>query len=283
MKTLLLFDFNNVLYKGVHVCKELTYDGRFTGGLYNMLITVVKRVEETNPDLILFCTDSPPYYRSLDFQGYKGDRKKQVDEELIMRVKESKMYCEELLSLLHIPLLRVNGYEADDLMAGVCEEYEKGWKKVIVSNDDDLVQLFRYEGVRLMRGNHMYTYENFKEEYPDVSLDTWELVLAMAGTHNGIPGLKKIGIKTAIKIVKDEKRFKKLMLEGDNYQKVNLWRKLIHLPYANITFTFPPPTPPSFNKRKFIRFLQGYGIECTLKMEEVLGRFAYKKQLVSVQ
>lgn len=262
MEKILIFDFNNLLYKSVHVGKNIIFNEKVVGGLYTFVTSLAKKINDVKPNYILFCTDSPPYKRSEDFSAYKSDRIK--DAEFSKKLQESREYCTDFLALLHINIFRVKGFEADDLIAYLCKHYTD-YEKIIVSSDTDFFQLFKHNNVKLLRGDTFYTHEDFKSEYPNLSFEDFEWVLALAGTHNGIPGIPRIGIKTAIKIVKDVQRFAQLMSDKEVFDKVSLYRSLVKLPYKSEIFSIPPLTY-AFNRVQIIQYLNRFGIELTNNM-----------------
>lgn len=253
--SLLLFDYNNLLFKGVNVHKTYTFGGRFTGGIYGFVNQLCKNINQFSPSHILVCTDKPPYIRKDLYPDYKSNRIK--DEEIYNKIKESRILIDEFLKVTNIPYWTVEGFEADDLFAVACKEYSKVFEDIIiVSNDDDLYQLLEYSNIKIKMNDSIYTLDDFSDEYRITPSD-WVRVLAMAGTHNNLKGLKNIGKSTALKLIHNG-GFEKVW--EDNKELLEFYVSLIKLPFLYPRFDTSIPKA-DFDLRTAINYLMRLGID----------------------
>lgn len=265
---LLLIDYNNIMHKSIHVNSRLTYKGKFTGGVYGFIRQLISTAEDFSVNHIIACKDSPPYIRKELFPDYKANRPKN-DEVFFMKMTQTKSFIDEFLYLSGIQLEEHQGFEADDIVAKSCELYNFKFNKIYVkSNDDDLYQLLRFKNITLLRNKgSKYTYDDFINEYDITPLD-WIKVNALRGSHNNIPGIKGVGIKTALKIVKDIDLWDKYY--ADYEQMIELNKKLIKLPYGNLSI---PIKKLSYNRMELIKFLRNTGIRISItEIENLLRR-----------
>ena len=277
MNNLLLFDFNNLLMKAISATPDLEFNGKHTGGLYGFLNQICKYINDFEPKKIIVCSDLPPYFRKKEYPQYKANRKPQTPERYEL-IQTSRKYCKELLEVLGIAFWELEGMEADDLIAIAVDEYTTEFDSIIaVSNDDDLFQLFKYPNFKLQKNKEIWTRKTFESMYP-VSIQDWLTVKALSGSHNGVPGIKGIGLKTALKIVQDDQKL-------DNIQKqhgkeIDQYERLIYLPY--IPFDSKKCTselwdevkklkqiiPKRNNERAFMHFLNQFNILYTPNMKK---------------
>lgn len=157
---------------------------------------------ERNPGAFAAVFDSKgETFRHRMYDGYKATRQK-TPEELIAQVP----LVEEITATLGIPLLRAEGYEADDVIATLARRCEREGRECwIVSGDKDLLQLVGGH-VKALRPGEGFAFRSFgpdevKAEWgvgPDRILD----YLSLTGdASDNIPGVRGIGDKTALKLL----------------------------------------------------------------------------------
>lgn len=154
------------------------------------------------------CWDSKKSIRKELFPEYKVNRKAEDDfspEEWERYNKAKDITRKTILPYIGITNnFRQSGFEADDLIA---KAVDNSHENIIVSNDRDLYQLLADNGARTCSVYHpmkkkMYTFQDFHEEF---GIEVWEYVnyKALQGdSSDNIPGLKGIGPKKALQIVK---------------------------------------------------------------------------------
>ena len=172
-------------------------------GFMNALMDVIKREK---PDHLAVAFDKGgSTYRYEMYQDYKAHR-----DETPEAIKIAVPYIQELLKAMHIPIIEVAGFEADDLIGTLAKQAEKeDYKVFMVTPDKDFAQLvseniFMYKPARM--GNDIEIWgipevlEKFEIERPEQVID----FLGMMGdAADNIPGLPGVGEKTAKKFLKE--------------------------------------------------------------------------------
>jgi len=157
-----------------------------------------------NPTHMAVCWDMSAHtFRNDLFDGYKANRPAPAPE-LVPQFDMTRSVS-ELIGWKNYGIL---GMEADDLIGSMVETWDGKAEITIVTGDKDLLQLLR-PGVRIafMKKGYnvydIYTYERFVEEY-GISPKQFIEVKAFTGdTSDGYPGVKGIGPKTALKLIKE--------------------------------------------------------------------------------
>jgi DNA polymerase-1 len=172
-------------------------------GFMNALMDVIKREK---PDHLAVAFDKGgSTYRYEMYQEYKAHR-----DETPEAIKIAVPYIQELLKAMHIPIIEVAGFEADDLIGTLAKQAEKeDFKVYMVTPDKDFAQLvseniFMYKPARM--GNDIEIWgipevlARFEIDRPDQVID----FLGMMGdAADNIPGLPGVGEKTAKKFLKE--------------------------------------------------------------------------------
>lgn len=201
----LLVDLSNVTYRAVCSHGMLTYKGEHTGGVFGFLQIICKLVNDHRTSHIVIADDTKPYFRAELFPDYKGDRSSSrtgATAEVRRYVAEAKAQIWEVLKQVGAGITRIPGYEADDVIAAACQPFSGVGQYVIASNDSDLYQCLKPSGiVGLCRKAGLYSYDDFRKDFPGIQPRDWPRVLALAGSHNGVPGIPGVGLKTAAKLV----------------------------------------------------------------------------------
>ena len=172
-------------------------------GFMNALMDVIKREK---PDHLAVAFDKGgSIYRYEMYQEYKAHR-----DETPEAIKIAVPYIQELLKAMHIPIIEVAGFEADDLIGTLAKQAEKeNYKVYMVTPDKDFAQLvseniFMYKPARM--GNDIEIWgipevlARFEIERPEQVID----FLGMMGdAADNIPGLPGVGEVTAKKLLKE--------------------------------------------------------------------------------
>ena len=199
---LLLVDGSSYLYRAFHALPDLrSSDGRPTGAIYGVLNMLQKLIKSERPDYLSVIFDTPAKtFRHDIFPDYKANRQK-TPEDLIAQIEP----LHQLITNLGLPLIAVDGVEADDVIGTLALEADKkGIKTLIATGDKDMAQLVT-ENIHLidtMKDLRMGPAE-VKEKFgiqPNRFID----YLTLAGdTSDNIPGVEKVGPKTAIKWINE--------------------------------------------------------------------------------
>jgi DNA polymerase-1 len=270
---LLLVDFNNLFYKALNANMTLTSDLNDIpiGGAYGFIKQLCETVNAVRPERLIALVDSRPYEREKIYHEYKARRSKNNTPERIEIISYNKALLDKVLKSLHLPVIAVKGLEADDLIAIAINQYKKEFDKIIIdSTDSDLIQLLRDRRVCLRRkykGKVVnYDRERFLEEFDGLTTTQFVKYLAMVGTHNAVPGIRGIGKTTAPAIVRDDARYDKLYKEHKT--ELDLYIKLIKLPYHDDVTLPEKLSRCSYNEREMIRILSKDGIDIQKHMHD---------------
>ena len=237
---ILLIDSNNLAHRMAFKLGHLTWQEKTTGVIFGFMKSVMDLSHLLKPNEIIFCWDSPLSYRRNIFPEYKASRRKELTEEQQQERKAAYSQFEEL-KLEILPrigfrnIFEQTGIEADDLIAKIIFDYYlSGYKLIPVSSDNDLFQTFLYmERIYLLDKKKFYTKEDFVKEWKISPLE-WVTAKSIAGDiTDNIPGIKGIGIKTAIKYINGEKINASLISKvEENWNLVQRNQKIIKIPHT---------------------------------------------------
>ena len=203
MEKLFIIDLMPFLYKGHFVFlrnPRMTASGINTSallGLTNGLQSILKKEKPTHA--VLAMDPGGPTFRHKAYEPYKAQRQKMPED-----LAASIPYAFELAEALRIPVVRVDGFEADDVMGTLAVKgAEAGFDVYMATPDKDAAQLVR-PGVKLYRPPHA---GDDAEIYDEAKVCAhWHLTepkqmidyLALAGdASDNIPGIRGVGEKTA--------------------------------------------------------------------------------------
>ena len=135
-RKLLLIDANSLIHRAYHALPNLkTSKGVYTGAVYGFLTLFLRIVKEQQPTHVAAAFDlKGPTFRHEMYAPYKGTRKP-MDEELAGQFPVIK----ELLSLMKVRVVGVEGYEADDVLGTLASGCE--FDNIVLTGDRDSFQL----------------------------------------------------------------------------------------------------------------------------------------------
>lgn len=206
MEKIVLIDGHSILNRAYYGVPDLTNsDGLHTNAVYGFLNIMFKILDEEKPDYFAVAFDlKAPTFRHKMYEQYKGTRKP-MQEELRQQVPVIK----EMLKAMQVPLMMLEGYEADDLLGTVAKKAEAdGLEAVVVSGDRDLLQLATdHIMIRIPKTKKGGTeIENYRtadviEKYQVTPIQIIELKALMGDSSDNIPGIPGVGEKTATKLI----------------------------------------------------------------------------------
>jgi DNA polymerase-1 len=197
-RKLILVDGSGYLYRAFHALPPLTNSkGEPTGALLGVLNMLNKMIKEEAPDRIAVVFDAPGRtFRDELFEKYKEHRPPMPDD---LRAQVEPLY--ETVGAMGVPLLRVPGVEADDVIGTLAKRgAAAGYEVLISTGDKDMAQLVgptvglinTMSNTRLDRGGVKAKFDVFPEQIVDY--------LALVGdSSDNIPGVTGVGPKTAAK------------------------------------------------------------------------------------
>jgi DNA polymerase-1 len=185
--------------------------GQVTQAVFVFTNMLRKLLNDEKPDYIAAVFDTiAPTFRHEAFAAYKANREDMPDD-LSSQIPYIIRVCEALC----IPILKMDGFEADDIIGTLAKKIDaKGMQAVIVSNDKDLCQLVKDPGIIAMRQNS----QNLKRKVPVPAVEwcdeEWvknkfgvppnkiiDLLGLMGDSIDNIPGAPGIGEKGALKLI----------------------------------------------------------------------------------
>ena len=229
MKKLVLIDSNAIIHRAYHSMPKnmSTSHGELTGVVYGFATTLIKVLEDLNPDYVAASFDlSGPTFRHKEYKEYKATRVK-ADQELYDQIPRVR----ELVSTMEIPIYEKEGFEADDVIGTITKQisndklqnpnkkldskfknketpstklktYNLKLKTYIVSGDKDIFQLVNgnVKVYNLKKGLSQTQIVDREVIQKDYGLDPEDFIdlKALAGdASDNIPGIPGIGPKTA--------------------------------------------------------------------------------------
>ena len=198
MTDLVLIDGSSYLYRAFHALPSLTNSqGEPTGALHGVLTMILKLLREEQPAHIAVVFDAPgKTFRDELFAEYKATRPPMPDD-----LRSQVQPILDAVEAMGLPLLRVSGVEADDVIGTLCAHGEQAGLSVLVSTGDkDLAQLVTDKVTLINTMNDSRLDRDAVKAkfdvYPEQIIDFLGLV---GDTSDNIPGVPKVGAKTAAK------------------------------------------------------------------------------------
>ena len=174
--------------------------GEPTKAVFVFTTALLGLIDRAKPDMIVVAMDSKtPSFRADMYADYKAHRQP-MPEDMPGQIER----IEQILEAMHIPMLRVDGWEADDLIGTLAREAtEKGIDAYICSKDKDMLQLLNKHVVAYDIKNDVVTDAEKLKEDTGLSPEQFIDVLALQGdTADNIPGVPDVGPKTAMDWIK---------------------------------------------------------------------------------
>ena len=202
---LLAIDGNSIMNRAFYGIKLLSNSkGQFTNALTGFMNIYLKEIGEVKPDCVAVAFDlKAPTFRHKANAAYKANRKG-MPEELAQQMPVIK----ELLGDLGIKIVQCEGYEADDILGTLSKAAaDSGNECYILTGDRDSFQLVSDRvTVRLAttKETKIYTPDRIMEEYSVTPRQMIEVKALMGDTSDNISGVKGIGEKTALSLIKQE-------------------------------------------------------------------------------
>jgi len=211
--------------------------GEPTKATYIFTMTILGLIQRQHPDMLVVAMDSKtPTFRTKIYSEYKAHRPPMPDD-----MPGQIRRIEQILEAMNIPMLRVNGFEADDIIGTLAKKVSaEGYDVLICSKDKDILQLL---------GEHVSTFDLKTDtamnagrmvEEMQVTPEQFLQVLALQGDKSdNVPGIPDVGPKTALDWIREYGSIENLYKHvdevkgkrGDNLRefkdKINLSRTLV--------------------------------------------------------
>ena len=233
---LLLVDGHSLAFRSFYAFSKgidgglTTKEGFPTSVTYGFLKSLLDNCKNISPEgvCITFDTEKPTFRHELD-PNYKANRDVAPDV-FFQDIEQLEIILEESLNL---PIFKSPGYEADDLLGTIANDASsKGWCVNILSGDRDLFQLvddqkdiyvlYMGGGPYAKSGNPTLMNENGVKEKLGVAPERVVDLKALTGdSSDNIPGIKGVGPKTAINLLKENATLDGIYQALDKIQQNN--------------------------------------------------------------
>jgi DNA polymerase I len=196
--TMVLVDGSYYLFRAYHAIRDLTNaEGEPTNAIYGVINMVQKHLTEGGPDYFAIIFDAKgKTFRNDLYTDYKANRPPMADD-LVCQIKP----LHDLIRALGIPLLMIDGVEADDVIATLSRQAaSKGIKTVVSTGDKDLAQMVndRIHLINTMSKTYLDP-AGVEEKFGIPPNRIIDYLTLMGDTVDNVPGVPKVGPKTAVK------------------------------------------------------------------------------------
>jgi DNA polymerase-1 len=202
MATLFLIDGTYNIFRAYHATPKLTNGkGLPTNAVFAFTSMLRKLMSDERPTYmaVVFDTEKPTF-RHEAFKEYKAHRPPPPDD-LIPQFA----YVRKVCAALRVPVMEMDGFEADDVMATLAEKaVASGHDAILVTSDKDLYQLVR-PGVRILnpnKGNVLMDGAKVEEIFGVIPGHVVDVLALMGDAADNVPGVPGIGEKGAREIVR---------------------------------------------------------------------------------
>ena len=240
--TLVLVDGSYYLFRAYHAMPPLNNaSGEPTGVIFGVINMIKKHLTEGGPDYFAVIFDAKgKTFRNDLYKDYKANRPSMPDD-LAVQIKP----LHDLIRALGIPLLVIDGVEADDVIATLAKQAAQRKIKTIVSTGDkDLAQIVNSRIHLLNTMNQVYLDIGGVEKKFGVPPERIIDYLTLVGDSvDNVPGVPKVGPKTAVKWLNEYKTLDQIINSADQIKgkvgenlreflpKIPLTKKLVTLRY----------------------------------------------------
>jgi DNA polymerase-1 len=230
MYDIIIIDGNNLAHRAFHVHKDLgtKIDDRyiFTGVPYGSIISILGYVQKylNESGKVIVTWDEGRDRRKEIYPDYKGNRTE--DWEDYDNFMAQRMLAKFIFRYCGILQVSKKGEEADDIIGTLSTNHAREGRKVlIVSGDHDMKQLL-LENIHLLKPSTkkdiLWDVKYFMKEYDGLYPHQYFNIMCLTGdSGDNIPGIRGVGEKTALKIIKDDVDVVFKLLKGENIKLTN--------------------------------------------------------------
>jgi DNA polymerase-1 len=200
-RTVYLIDGSAYIYRAYHAIRSLSNSkGMPTNAVFGFTRILIKLMEDRAPQYAAMFFDAKgPTFRHEIFEEYKANRPP-MPEDMVVQLP----YIKEVTAAYRLPIVEMQGYEADDLIGTFARIAEgEGFSVVMVTGDKDFMQLV---------SEHVVIWDPMKEKTIDIKtiredygVEPHQMVdvMGLSGdSADNVPGVPGIGQKTALSLIK---------------------------------------------------------------------------------
>lgn len=221
-KKLFLLDAYALIFRAYYALirsPRVTSKGRNTNAQFGFTNTLIDLITNQKPTHMAVCFDTAAATeRHTDFADYKANRQ-ETPEDISAAVPD----IHQILKGFNIPIIAVDGYEADDVIGALAKQAEKdGFEVYMVTPDKDYGQLVS-ENIRIYKPGYQgssFEILGAKEVCEKWCINSVDQVIDMLGLMgdavDNIPGVKGIGEKTACKLLQEYGNLENILANAEN-------------------------------------------------------------------
>jgi len=227
-----IIDGNALIHRAWHALPPTlqTKSGEIVNAVYGFTMILLKVLKDLKPEYLAVTFDlKAPTFRHQEYKEYKATRVKQADE-LYAQFPRIK----EVVRAFNIPIYEKEGFEADDVIATLVKDKQvEKIKSIIVTGDLDTLQLVdeNTEVYTMHKGiadSVTYDINQVKERFEGLTPKQMVDYKALRGDpSDNIPGVKGIGEKGAINLLKEFKTLENLYQNLDSKRISERYQKLL--------------------------------------------------------
>jgi len=202
--------------------------GENTSAVFGFTNSILKILRDENPDYmaVVFDTKAPTFRHEI-FKDYKSTRAKMPKE-----MSEQLPRIREVTESMNLPILEVEGFEADDLMGTLAKKAkQKGLEVILVTGDKDFLQLVDKD-VKVLNPRkggeepEILDRSGVEGKFGVPPEKVTEVLALMGDTSDNVPGIPGIGEKTALELIKEFGNLEKILKNADKVKRKNVQKSL---------------------------------------------------------
>ncbi|MCI0696287.1 DNA polymerase I [candidate division KSB1 bacterium] len=201
--------------------------GQNTSATFGFVRALLKLIDDEHPDYLAVVFDTPePTFRHKAFAEYKATRQKMSDD-LVQQLPMIRQFCEALgAKVIELP-----GYEADDVMGTLAKtSAQQEIDTYLVTGDKDFMQLVGPRVVIYNTGKgetvEILDADGVHEKIGLPPARVIDFLALMGDTSDNVPGVPKIGEKTARELLLEYDTVEKLLANADKVKRANVRESL---------------------------------------------------------
>lgn len=221
MKKLFLLDAFALIFRAYYALirmPRINQSGFNTSAIFGFVNTLEELLKKENPDYLAVCFDPEgPTFRKEEFEKYKSERES-IPEDIRLSIPIIK----EIIKAYNIPIVSVEGFEADDVIGTLAKKAEKeGYTTFMMTPDKDFGQLvsanvLQYKPSYRGRDFEIRGEEEICARYQiSRTSQVIDLLALMGDSIDNIPGCPGVGEKTAIKLIAEFDNVENLLANTD--------------------------------------------------------------------
>ena len=214
---LILVDGSSYLFRAFHALPPLENSkGQPTGAIYGLINMLKKLVDEYKPEYMAVVFDAKgKTFRNDLYKEYKAHRPPMPDD---LRSQIEPIH--QLVDALGYPRIVISGVEADDVIGTLARQAEADGHEVLISTGDkDLAQLVT-DKISLINtmNNHISTPDSVIEKFGVPAEKIIDYLALIGDTADNIPGINKVGPKTAVKWLTEYESVDNIITHADDFK-----------------------------------------------------------------